>query len=249
MRARSAKLAAKLWSWGVETLSLATPDRPLSGEADLRAAGRHAGARGDAAAARQDAAAVRFRGQRGRAGQRRLADARQSDPRISRPRHPGRADARHPARLPQAGACPRSSTRCARSASATAGCCASPISTRSRCSRLNFAIVGFVQPYAQYAYQGLRFELSSGALGASIKVGEFTNLGRRMTLRVERSENEGHRPSRRLRARRDARRPHARRHRRPRHLPRHRRSRHDPLPPDQRPAGPRRARATGRRGC
>jgi len=55
----------------------------------------------------------------------------------------------------------------------------------------NFAIVGFVQPYAQYAYQNLRFELSSGALGASIKVGDFTNLGRRMTLRVERSENHG----------------------------------------------------------
>jgi lipopolysaccharide export system permease protein len=55
----------------------------------------------------------------------------------------------------------------------------------------NFFIVGFLQPYAQYAYQGLRFELSSGALGASIKVGEFTNLGRRMTLRVERSENRG----------------------------------------------------------
>ncbi|HEV2817825.1 MAG TPA: LptF/LptG family permease [Allosphingosinicella sp.] len=55
----------------------------------------------------------------------------------------------------------------------------------------NFAIVGFVQPYAQYAYQNLRFELSSGALGASIKVGDFTSLGRRMTLRVERSENRG----------------------------------------------------------
>ncbi|MDQ4088409.1 MAG: LPS export ABC transporter permease LptF [Pseudomonadota bacterium] len=55
----------------------------------------------------------------------------------------------------------------------------------------NLAIVGFIQPYAEYAYEGLRFELRSGALGASIKVGEFTNLGRRMTLRVERSENEG----------------------------------------------------------
>ena len=32
----------------------------------------------------------------------RLADARQSHPRISRPRHPGRADARRAARLPQA---------------------------------------------------------------------------------------------------------------------------------------------------
>jgi lipopolysaccharide export system permease protein len=56
---------------------------------------------------------------------------------------------------------------------------------------LNFAIVGFVQPYAQYEYQSLRFELRSGSLGASIRVGEFTNLGRRMTLRVERSENRG----------------------------------------------------------
>jgi lipopolysaccharide export system permease protein len=57
---------------------------------------------------------------------------------------------------------------------------------------LNLGIVGFVQPYAEYAYQGLRFELRSGALGASIRVGEFTNLGRRMTIRIERSENEGH---------------------------------------------------------
>ncbi|HYJ53051.1 MAG TPA: LPS export ABC transporter permease LptF [Allosphingosinicella sp.] len=56
---------------------------------------------------------------------------------------------------------------------------------------LNFAIVGFLQPYAQYSYQNLRYELSSGALGASIKVGEFTSLGRRMTLRIERSENHG----------------------------------------------------------
>jgi len=56
---------------------------------------------------------------------------------------------------------------------------------------LNFFIVGYVQPYAQYQYQSLRFELRSGALGASIKVGEFTNLGRRMTLRVDHSENGG----------------------------------------------------------
>lgn len=56
---------------------------------------------------------------------------------------------------------------------------------------LNLAIVGFVQPYARYAYEGLRFELRSGALGASIKVGEFTRLGKRMTLRIEKSENDG----------------------------------------------------------
>jgi lipopolysaccharide export system permease protein len=56
---------------------------------------------------------------------------------------------------------------------------------------INLGIVGFLQPYARYAYEGLRFELRSGALGASIKVGEFNNLGKRMTLRVERSDDEG----------------------------------------------------------
>jgi len=55
----------------------------------------------------------------------------------------------------------------------------------------NLAIVGFIQPYAEYAYKGLRFELRSGALGASIKVGDFTSLGHGMTLRVERSEKKG----------------------------------------------------------
>lgn len=56
---------------------------------------------------------------------------------------------------------------------------------------LNFGIVGFVQPLSRHAYEALRFELRSGALGASIKVGEFTNLGKRMTLRIERSKDEG----------------------------------------------------------
>lgn len=56
---------------------------------------------------------------------------------------------------------------------------------------VNLAIVGFVQPYARYAYEGLRFELRSGALGASIKVGEFTRLGGRITLRIEQSRNQG----------------------------------------------------------
>jgi lipopolysaccharide export system permease protein len=56
---------------------------------------------------------------------------------------------------------------------------------------LNLAIVGFVQPYSRYAYEGLRFELRTGALGASIKVGEFTKLGRNMTMRVEESRDAG----------------------------------------------------------
>ncbi|MFK3888662.1 LPS export ABC transporter permease LptF [Sphingomonas sp. NPDC079357] len=56
---------------------------------------------------------------------------------------------------------------------------------------LNIAIVGYIQPQARYAYEQLRFELRTGALGASIKVGEFTHLGDRMTLRIERSKDRG----------------------------------------------------------
>ncbi|MFD1610929.1 LPS export ABC transporter permease LptF [Sphingomonas tabacisoli] len=56
---------------------------------------------------------------------------------------------------------------------------------------LNLAIVGFIQPKARYAYEGLQFELRSGALGASIKVGEFTTLGQQMTVRIEQSHNRG----------------------------------------------------------
>ncbi len=56
---------------------------------------------------------------------------------------------------------------------------------------LNLAIVGFIQPYARYAYEGLRFELRTGALGASIKVGEFTNFPKGATVRIERSEEQG----------------------------------------------------------
>jgi lipopolysaccharide export system permease protein len=56
---------------------------------------------------------------------------------------------------------------------------------------VNLAIVGFVQPWSRYAYEGLRFDLRSGALGASIKVGEFTKLGKDMTLRIEKSSNGG----------------------------------------------------------
>lgn len=56
---------------------------------------------------------------------------------------------------------------------------------------VNLAIVGFIQPYARYKYEGLQFELRSGALGASIKVGEFAKLGSKMTMRVEQSRDNG----------------------------------------------------------
>ncbi|HEY4547595.1 MAG TPA: LptF/LptG family permease [Pedomonas sp.] len=52
-------------------------------------------------------------------------------------------------------------------------------------------LVGFIQPYSRYAYEGLRFELRSGALGASIKVGDFAHLGKKLTLRIEESREGG----------------------------------------------------------
>jgi len=56
---------------------------------------------------------------------------------------------------------------------------------------VNLAIVGYVQPMARFAYERLTFELRSGALGASIKVGEFNRLGKDMTLRIDGSADEG----------------------------------------------------------
>jgi len=60
---------------------------------------------------------------------------------------------------------------------------------------INFGIVGFLQPYSKFGYERLRFELRTGALGASIKVGEFTDLGRGITIRIESSADEGRRLS------------------------------------------------------
>ena len=56
---------------------------------------------------------------------------------------------------------------------------------------VNFLIVSYLQPLSRYYYEPLQFELRSGALGASIKVGEFTHLGDRMTLRIEESRENG----------------------------------------------------------
>jgi lipopolysaccharide export system permease protein len=58
---------------------------------------------------------------------------------------------------------------------------------------INFGIVGYLQPLARYAYEEQSFELRSGALGASIKIGEFTTLKNRMALRIEQSMDDGRR--------------------------------------------------------
>src|SRR6476620_548470 len=56
---------------------------------------------------------------------------------------------------------------------------------------INLGIVGYLEPYTHYRYEGLRFDLKSGALGAAIKVGEFNKLGKHLTLRIDRSEKKG----------------------------------------------------------
>jgi len=56
---------------------------------------------------------------------------------------------------------------------------------------LNFAIVGYWQPLARYGYEQLDFELRSGALGAAIRVGEFTAIEDRVALRIEESRDDG----------------------------------------------------------
>ncbi|ANU08773.1 LptF/LptG family permease [Paraurantiacibacter namhicola] len=56
---------------------------------------------------------------------------------------------------------------------------------------VNFAIVGYLSPLARYTYSELEYELQSGALGASIKVGEFVSLEDQIALRIEASEDEG----------------------------------------------------------
>ena len=58
---------------------------------------------------------------------------------------------------------------------------------------VNVALVFYVQPISRYYYEQLQYELRSGALGASIKVGEFTTLKDRMALRIDESEDQGRR--------------------------------------------------------
>lgn len=58
---------------------------------------------------------------------------------------------------------------------------------------VNVALVFFVQPVSRFTYERLEYDLRSGALGASIKVGEFNTIADRMALRIEESENDGRR--------------------------------------------------------
>ncbi len=56
---------------------------------------------------------------------------------------------------------------------------------------VTFFLVGYIQPFTSYYYDSLRFDLRSGALGASIKVGEFVSFGKGVTLRIDESRGGG----------------------------------------------------------
>ena len=108
---------------------------------------------------------------------------------------------------------------------------------------VNLAIVGYLQPLARYCYEQLDFELRSGALGASIKVGEFTTLEDRVALRIEQSRDEGRRLIGHLRAHRQRQGPGAVDLGARRALPRQpREPQHDHPPPDRRHDRPGHAR-------
>ncbi len=57
----------------------------------------------------------------------------------------------------------------------------------------SFGLVGYIQPTSYYAFQNLQFELSSGAFGASIKPGEYNDLGDGLVLRIGQSHDDGQR--------------------------------------------------------
>ncbi|MDP3674606.1 MAG: LPS export ABC transporter permease LptF [Novosphingobium sp.] len=56
---------------------------------------------------------------------------------------------------------------------------------------LNLVNVFYLQPLSHYYYEELQYELRSGALGAAIKVGEFTTLKDKVALRIEESRDNG----------------------------------------------------------
>lgn len=56
---------------------------------------------------------------------------------------------------------------------------------------INTILVGWIQPHSIYTYRTLVFDLRSGALGASIRVGEFVEVGDDITIYVEESHEQG----------------------------------------------------------
>lgn len=63
--------------------------------------------------------------------------------------------------------------------------------TACLCAAINVALTGWIQPYSRYTYRELVFELRSGALGASIRVGDYVTIGKNVVLRVDGARNNG----------------------------------------------------------
>lgn len=49
---------------------------------------------------------------------------------------------------------------------------------------LDFLLVGYIQPYAQYQYSEIRFDVTSGAFGIKIPQGEFVDVSDSTTIRL-----------------------------------------------------------------
>ncbi len=58
---------------------------------------------------------------------------------------------------------------------------------------IDFILVAYLQPYAQYRYRELRFEVSSGALGITVPAGEFVQVADGVTLFVGSTQGENSR--------------------------------------------------------
>lgn len=48
----------------------------------------------------------------------------------------------------------------------------------------DFLLVSYIQPFARYKYEQIRFDVTSGALGIKIPQGEFVDIGDRVTIRL-----------------------------------------------------------------
>jgi len=48
----------------------------------------------------------------------------------------------------------------------------------------DFLLVSYIQPYARYKYEQIRFDVTSGALGIKVPQGEFVDIGDRVTIRL-----------------------------------------------------------------
>lgn len=49
---------------------------------------------------------------------------------------------------------------------------------------IDFLLVSYIQPFARYTYQEIRFDVTSGALGIKIPEGEFVQITDRVTIRL-----------------------------------------------------------------